>query len=178
MAQKSKKTTHSKAKGKTTHEKLRTTTARRSGVVARRAPKPKKTPAQSQAPAENQPPDSAASGGSAEHGFARLKKGAQKIVGKDSEKLLDALESKALRGFASSLRYLVDLAKPGESNSAPNQDCGPFTPVIASMIAEPEYFGPDLDDDPDWRQDGDRENPGAGEPQSGARQTARPVPES
>ena len=171
MAEQPKTTTHSRAEGKTTDA-----TAGKKGAGAKPARRRKQTgPAKSRRPARNKHPDR----GDAADPLLRLKGGAQKILDEDFDKLLAALENRALRGFTNSLQLLLQLAKPDQPNPSPQPDQSPLTPWIHELMDEPQITDPAEDHDADRLETGvSPKDSGTHQPQPGALETEFAVAES
>ena len=140
MAETSKKTTQSRAKGRTTNGKAAQTGAGANPANRRKAKSRPQTKKKRRG-----------AGGAArkpsQNGLARLKRAAQKVLAENSDKLMVALEEKALLGFASSMKCLVDLAKPEPAQPKPYSECSALTPYLEALKNEPEYVDPVEDED-------------------------------
>lgn len=161
MAETSKKSTQSLAKGTTADGKPATTTARRTRARAKSPGRKKAPPAEATAqkpqPAAEDNHSGAAgiprAAGPESHGLDRLTEGAEQIVVEHWKPLLDALLKQAEKGNVSGTRLLIGLLNQKKRNSAMNSD-EPLQSLLNELLRQPEDLQPAEEGDAEPLQPG------------------------
>ena len=158
MTGKKGKAIHTQAKGKRTDGKPGRRTAGRAGagpedsieqeeIPAKAATQKPRRAIANRRPRTRDAADACPPAKLTKRGLARLKEEARNIVEKDVKELLRGLKTRALKGSASEIKLLVDLAGLNEEQKPEvkpdNESC---TATLQDLASQPEYEGPEAED--------------------------------